>query len=79
MNELNKEQVADTKKEVIHDVVNYINEQMDLKRCGDIVVSISIRDGIPTKIERKFCEHLVHYEKTKKFLNKDLITNENKE
>ena len=75
MKELPEEQIIATQKEVIQDSIDYILEQMDLKRCGDIVVSISIRDGIPMKIERKFCEHIVHYEKTKKFTTKGLISN----
>ena len=79
MKEVPEEQIIATQKEVIQDAIDYILEQMDMKRCGDIVVSISIRSGIPTKIERKFCEHFVHYEKTKKFATEGLISDNESE
>lgn len=54
-----------TIQKVLGEADEYIKNIAAIKKFGDITVTISLKDGLPVKLTKIFCEHYVQ-RKTKK-------------
>ncbi len=49
----------ETIQKVLHEADEYIKNQAAGNKFGDITVTISLKDGVPVKLTKIFCEHFV--------------------
>ena len=55
---------------LIADSDRFIRDEASKRRYGDIIVKITMNDGVPVRLETAFCEHIARRTATKYVVKK---------